>query len=195
MQHDKEEPVLVAEGLSVDYGPATVFTDVGLTVRAGEFVGLLGPNGAGKTTFMRALLGLVKAHSGVVEVAGLRGKKLRDAVGYVPQRHSVAWDFPIDIYSMVLSGRLSLRPWWRPASREDHIAAAHAIKRVGLWGLRGGPSKSYQAVSVNACSLRVRWRVNRSFCFSTNPSPALTSPPPNSCWSFSASWWTVAWPW
>ena len=139
MQHDREEPVLVAEGLGVDYGPATVFKDVGLTVRAGEFVGLLGPNGAGKTTFMRALLGLVKAHSGVVEVAGLRGKKLRDAVGYVPQRHSVAWDFPIDIYSMVLSGRLSLRPWWRPASREDHIAAARAIKRVGLWGLRGRP--------------------------------------------------------
>ena len=137
MQHDREEPVLVAEGLGVDYGPATVFKDVGLTVRAGEFVGLLGPNGAGKTTFMRALLGLVKAHSGVVEVAGLRGKKLRDAVGYVPQRHSVAWDFPIDIYSMVLSGPLSLRPWWRPASREDHIAAARAIKRVGLWGLRG----------------------------------------------------------
>lgn len=137
MQHDKEEPVLVAEGLSVDYGPATVFTDVGLTVRAGEFVGLLGPNGAGKTTFMRALLGLVKAHSGVVEVAGIRGKKLRDAVGYVPQRHSVAWDFPIDIYSMVLSGRLSLRPWWRPASREDQHRRSPRDQAGGVVGVEG----------------------------------------------------------
>ncbi len=111
MQHDKEEPVLMAEGLSVDYGPATVFTDVGLTVRAGEFVGLLGPNGAGKTTFMRALLGLVKAHSGVVEVAGIRGKKLRDAVGYVPQRHSVAWDFPIDIYLSLIHISEPTRPY------------------------------------------------------------------------------------
>ncbi|MDK8796102.1 anchored repeat-type ABC transporter ATP-binding subunit [Corynebacterium sp. MSK044] len=139
MHHYLEEPVLLAEGLSVDYGAASVFADVSVTVDAGEFVGVLGPNGAGKTTFMRALLGLVKAHSGEVEVAGKYGKKLRDAVGYVPQRHAVAWDFPIDIYAMVLSGRLSLRPWWRPASRADHLATVRAIKQVGLWDLRERP--------------------------------------------------------
>lgn len=139
MRHYLEEPVLIAEGLRVNYGPASVFADVSVTVGAGEFVGLLGPNGAGKTTFLRALLGLVKADSGEVEVSGQRGKGVRDAVGYVPQRHAVAWDFPIDIYAMVLSGRLSLRPWWCPASRADHIATARAIKQVGLWDLRERP--------------------------------------------------------
>ena len=139
MRHCLQDPVVTAHGVSVDYGTLTVFEGVDLTVHAGEFVGLLGPNGAGKTTLLRALLGLIPARTGAVEIAERTGKAARRAVGYVPQRHSVAWDFPIDVYSMVLGGRLSLRPWWRPAGRTDHIAAAKAIEQVGLWDLRDRP--------------------------------------------------------
>lgn len=131
--------VLSATGLSVDYAGVPVFSGVNFGVEQGEFVGLLGSNGAGKTTLLRALLGLVRARSGSVMVAGKRGRALRTQVGYVPQRHDVAWDFPIDVYSTVLNGRLGLRPWWRGPGEEDHEAAAAAVEQVGLTPLLQRP--------------------------------------------------------
>lgn len=133
-----DDPVLLAEDLGVAYGAAPVFSGVDVSIDAGEFVGLLGPNGAGKTTLMRAILGLVPAH-GHVEIAGRTGKGVRRAVGYVPQRHNVAWDFPVDVYSAVLSGCLGMRPWWRPASNDDHLAATTALEQAGLMELRERP--------------------------------------------------------
>ena len=95
--------LIVARDVSVNYGPRRVLSGANLSVEPGEFLGLIGPNGDGKTTLMRALLGLVVPTEGTVTVAGKQGSAVREAIGYVPQRHEVAWDFPIDIYSMVLN--------------------------------------------------------------------------------------------
>ncbi|KOX07189.1 ABC transporter ATP-binding protein [Micromonospora profundi] len=47
-----------------------------LLVEAGQVHGFLGPNGSGKTTTLRALLGLVRADSGVMKVFGERSPEL-----------------------------------------------------------------------------------------------------------------------
>ena len=47
-----------------------VLRGVSLSVDAGECVGLLGRNGMGKTTLLRTLLGLARARSGHVAIAG-----------------------------------------------------------------------------------------------------------------------------
>lgn len=125
--------------LAVSYGRRRVFAGVDLDVDAGEFVGLIGPNGAGKTTLMRALLGLVPVTRGMVTVAGRRGASVRDVVGYVPQRHEVAWDFPIDVASMVLGGTLGQRRWWRGPGEAEHAAVRDALEAVNLAGLRSRP--------------------------------------------------------
>jgi oligopeptide/dipeptide ABC transporter ATP-binding protein len=57
--------------------------DVSLDLRRGETLGLVGESGSGKTTLGRAILGLVKTHSGSVqiegqEVSGLSESALRD---------------------------------------------------------------------------------------------------------------------
>ena len=107
--------------LAVSYPGRDVFRGVDLTLRGGEFVGLLGPNGAGKTTLMRAVLGLIPADAGTVS-AGRR--PVRKVVGYVPQAHNVAWDFPIDVYDATLNATLGQRPWWHRAGEREHRAAA-----------------------------------------------------------------------
>jgi NitT/TauT family transport system ATP-binding protein len=48
------------------------FSDVGLTIAAGEFVCLLGPSGCGKSTLLRVVAGMLSADEGSVTVAGQR---------------------------------------------------------------------------------------------------------------------------
>ncbi|GAA1213156.1 metal ABC transporter ATP-binding protein [Pseudonocardia alaniniphila] len=69
-------------------GGRTIWSDVDLQVRAGEFAGVLGPNGAGKSTLIRALLGMAPISSGEVTVLGSRPGRRGAAIGYLPQRRA-----------------------------------------------------------------------------------------------------------
>ncbi|MDO5671057.1 MAG: anchored repeat-type ABC transporter ATP-binding subunit [Corynebacterium sp.] len=131
--------VLNVCGLRVHLAGRLVIDDASLHVNAGEFLGLLGPNGAGKTTLLRAILGLVPVTAGHIDVAGHRGAELRRQVGYVPQRHDVAWDFPLDVYTAVLGGRTGLIGWFRRAGASDHAAVEEALERVRLGDLARRP--------------------------------------------------------
>lgn len=131
--------VLDIDGLTVTLGGRAVLRDVSLRVDAGEFVGLLGPNGAGKTTLLRAVLGLVPNPRGTVLIEGRRPAGARSLVGYVPQRHEFAWDFPITVEDAVLTGRTARIGWMRRARQTDYEAADEALERVGMAALRTRP--------------------------------------------------------
>lgn len=128
---------ITVRDLSVSYPGREVFQGVDLTLRGGEFTGLLGPNGAGKTTLMRAMLGLVPVSAGTIEVTGSRA--IRNVVGYVPQRHNVAWDFPIDVYAATLNATLGQRPWYRRAGEREHTWTQRALRMVNLADLADRP--------------------------------------------------------
>ena len=67
--------------------PATVLSDVSLSVREGEIFGFLGHNGAGKTTTMKILLGLLRATNGRVELLGSPAEHVtvHARIGYLPE--------------------------------------------------------------------------------------------------------------
>ncbi|MFF0427981.1 anchored repeat-type ABC transporter ATP-binding subunit [Streptomyces sp. NPDC004520] len=125
------EQLLGIEAVSVVLGGRMAVRDASLTVAPGELVGLLGPNGAGKTTLLRAVLGLVSPAAGSVEAVG--------PVGYVPQRHEFAWDFPIDVAGAVMSGRTRTIGWFRGPRAHDRAATEEALELAGLTGLRRRP--------------------------------------------------------
>ena len=82
------EPVIVATGLSKDYGSGRGLFGLDLEVCSGEVFGFLGPNGAGKSTTMRLLLDLIKPTSGSARVLGLdtagQSLEIRRRVGFLP---------------------------------------------------------------------------------------------------------------
>lgn len=63
-------PVLQAKGMSKDYGPVTVLSDVWLDVLPGRIHAIIGENGAGKSTFMRLLAGYAEPTAGALSIAG-----------------------------------------------------------------------------------------------------------------------------
>ena len=70
--------LVTATGLVKAFGDKALFTDLDVTVRAGERVALTGPSGAGKTTLGDVLLRLVPPDAGRVEHApSLAGGRLQ----------------------------------------------------------------------------------------------------------------------
>jgi branched-chain amino acid transport system ATP-binding protein len=64
-------PALRIENLRGGYGRFDVIHDIAMHVAEGEAVALLGPNGAGKSTLLRAIMGLLRHRSGLIEVGGV----------------------------------------------------------------------------------------------------------------------------
>ena len=62
--------MLRIEQLSKAYGATPVFSDVSLTLAAGEFVALLGESGVGKSTLLNCIAGLDDADSGSIVIGG-----------------------------------------------------------------------------------------------------------------------------
>lgn len=75
----KDGALLVARGLSKQYGQVTALTEADFDVDAGEVVALIGDNGAGKSTLVRMLSGTEQADSGTVVFDG-KEVQLHDAV-------------------------------------------------------------------------------------------------------------------
>ncbi|GGM90169.1 anchored repeat-type ABC transporter ATP-binding subunit [Lentzea pudingi] len=130
---------LRVSGLAVDLGGRRVLTDVDLTVDRGELVGLVGPNGAGKTTLLRSLMGLLKPRAGEVEVDGEPVRRAGTGLGYVPQRHEFAWDFPLSVEGVVMTGRIGRLGLFRRPRAADWRAVVEALDRVRMADLRTRP--------------------------------------------------------
>ncbi|WP_433586011.1 anchored repeat-type ABC transporter ATP-binding subunit [Microbacterium hydrocarbonoxydans] len=130
---------LAVQNVSVDLGGRSVLTGTDLTVDRGELVGLIGPNGAGKTTLLRTVLGLLAPSAGRVLVEGRPSRPGRAPIGYVPQRHEFAWDFPISVADAVMTGLTgALGPFRRPGAAQWE-AVADALERVRMTSLADRP--------------------------------------------------------
>ncbi|MCA9295117.1 MAG: ABC transporter ATP-binding protein, partial [Phycisphaerales bacterium] len=118
--------------MTVAYHRKPVLWDIDLDVPEGQLIGIIGPNGAGKSTLIKAVLDLVPRASGEVLIYGKPYRQQRSMVGYVPQRESVDWDFPVNVLDVVTMGRYGQIGWCRPIGKAHREAARAALDRVGL---------------------------------------------------------------
>jgi manganese/zinc/iron transport system ATP- binding protein len=118
--------------MTVAYHRKPVLWDVDLDVPEGKLVGIVGPNGAGKSTLIKAAMDLIPKASGRVLIYGQPYRKQRHLVGYVPQRESVDWDFPVSALDVVAMGLYGKIGWLAPVTRKHKRIAMEALDRVGI---------------------------------------------------------------
>lgn len=123
---------LETHDLTVAYHKKPVIYGVDVAVPAGKLVGVIGPNGAGKSTLIKAILGLLPLTGGWVKVFGETYRRAAKRVGYVPQRESVDWDFPVNVMDVVLMGRYGKLGLLRRPGKEDREVARQCLERVKM---------------------------------------------------------------
>jgi len=128
---DEPAPLSVKD-LTVAYQRKPVLWDIELTLPEGRLIAVVGPNGAGKSTLIKAVLGLVPRASGQISIYGKPYETQRHLVGYVPQRESVDWDFPVNALDVVAMGFYRKIGWLRPVTRTHRRAALKELEKVGM---------------------------------------------------------------
>ncbi len=130
-EHSAQSPLSIHD-MTVAYRHKPVLWDVDYDAPPQSLIAVVGPNGAGKSTLIKACLGLIPLASGRVEIFGQLPRRVRRDVGYVPQRESVDWDFPISALEVVAMGRYGMIGWGRRVSRAHKDAALQCLDRVGM---------------------------------------------------------------
>ncbi|UCG24721.1 MAG: ATP-binding cassette domain-containing protein [Chloroflexota bacterium] len=108
-QDEKQEKVIVINGLVKQFDDITAVNGLNLEVRKGEMFGFLGPNGAGKTTTISMLAGLLAPTAGSAHIAGFdvrkEPRKVKERIGVCPQEAAV-FKFLTGMENLKLFGNL-----------------------------------------------------------------------------------------
>jgi nitrate/nitrite transport system ATP-binding protein len=118
------------EGVAKRYGATTIFDDLWLAMRRGEFTCVIGHSGCGKTTVLNVLAGLDTPSEGVVIVDGqaIEGPSLDRAVIF--QSHALLpWRTVMGNVAYAVSSK-----WRRHKRAQVHAQAQKFIDLVGLTG-------------------------------------------------------------
>ena len=123
--------VVSVEDLNVAYGNHQVISGLSFTVNEGDFMVVIGENGVGKTTLVRALLGLIKPHSGEIDVPA------SNLIGYVPQFRNIDEEYPLSIRDFVsLNVKKPGFPW---LSKKERAKVDRMIRMTDLTAIADRP--------------------------------------------------------
>jgi len=128
----EKAPAIEFHDVSVSYHKKPVLWGIDLEIPEGSLVGIYGPNGAGKSTLLKAAMGLLPLQSGFVKMFGRDVSEGVEVCGYVPQKESVDWDFPVTVKDVVMMGRYGKLGLFRRPGKKDHDIVAECIEKVGL---------------------------------------------------------------
>lgn len=141
-----DTPVVAFRGATLGYGDRTLWSELDLTVRRGEFLAVLGANGSGKTSFLRTILGVQSLSGGSLDVEGRPVRRGNPAIGYIPQQRRFDPLMPLRARDLVRQGLDGHRwgfarpggiDWDRILTALDAVDAAH-LADVPVGVLSGG---------------------------------------------------------
>jgi len=126
------------ENVTVAYHGKVALHSASLQLQPGTICGLVGMNGAGKSTLFKAIMGFVKPNTGRVLINGLPIRQVQKSniVAYVPQSEEVDWNFPVNVYDVVMMGRYGYMNLLRIPRSIDKQAVRESLERVEMWHMR-----------------------------------------------------------
>ncbi|MFJ6728052.1 metal ABC transporter ATP-binding protein [Streptomyces sp. NPDC091281] len=162
-------PVIGLKGAALSYGERTVWQDLDLDVRPGEFLAVLGPNGSGKSSLVRALLGRQPLSAGTLTVLGRAPREAARHIGYVPQQAELSAQALLRARDLVRFGIDGHRfgPGWGGA----------AVRRRTNEILKAVGASPYADVPLGMLSGGERQRVRVAQALATDPDILLCDEP------------------
>jgi len=127
-----DQNILSFRDVTVRYGRLTALQDITLEIPCGSTTAVLGPNGAGKSTLLRAVLGWQPLARGEIRIGDSHPEHARPRLAYVPQRHSVDWDFPISARGVVEQGRYPSLGLLQRMGSSDRERVDGAMEELGI---------------------------------------------------------------
>ena len=121
--------------LGFQYAKEAVFSNVGFSIQAGDFVALTGPNGAGKSTLLKLLLGELPLQKGTVTLFGQDIGRFRQwpKMGYMPQNGvAVGANFPASVFEVVQANLFSQIGLMRMPNKTHRQMVINALAQVGM---------------------------------------------------------------
>ncbi len=116
--------MLKVKDVHVYYGAIHALKGVSFSIEKGELVTLLGGNGAGKTTTLKTLSGLLRPHSGRIELEGfsLNGADphviVQRGVSHAPEGRKIFPRFTV-LENLHVGGYTRPKILWRPDIERD----------------------------------------------------------------------------
>jgi len=161
-------PLLVAQGLTREYGARRVVSDVSFAIARGEILGLVGESGSGKSTVARMILRLVEPTAGrvvfddvdVLQAGHAEMKQLRRRMGVVFQDPFAALD-PRMRVRQILAEPFSVHG----ESLRGDVLEAKLLKMLEEVGLDGAALNRYP----HAFSGGQRQRINIARALALSP--------------------------
>ncbi len=126
-----EHLAIASQGASLSFGQRTLWQDLDLAVKAGEYFAVLGPNGSGKSTLLKVILGLLALSRGSIEVLGQPARKGRIEIGYIPQQRALPANTPLRARDLVALGLDGHRWGPRLPSAKHRARVDELLEAVG----------------------------------------------------------------
>lgn len=122
------------EKVYAGYYNKEILKDISLTFEDGNITTIIGPNGSGKSTIIKVISRIINPFNGKIFIDNkpLNEMSLKDSAKLISVLHQMKTIPPIDVETLVSSGRFPYTGFFRKLSKNDKSLVEKAMEAAGV---------------------------------------------------------------